>query len=171
MSGTIDDFKNYFKPDKEMTRFNVHDAVVNTISLLEGSMQNSKVAIEINAKDKPVINGYRNEYSQVILNILTNANDAFMECRIDNPRILITISGGDGQAVVTIADNAGGIPEEIIENIFDPYFTTKGAQQGTGIGLYMSKTIIEKNMWGSLTVRNVDGGAEFRIEVGNASHV
>jgi signal transduction histidine kinase len=93
-----------------------------------------------------------------------------MENRIDNPRVMITICGYDGQAVVTIADNAGGIPEEIIEKIFDPYFTTKGSQQGTGIGLYMSKTIIEKNMMGSLTVRNIDGGAEFRIEVGNECH-
>jgi signal transduction histidine kinase len=72
----------------------------------------------------------------------------------------------NGCAVISIADNAGGIPEEIINKVFDPYFTTKGPQQGTGVGLFMSKTIIEKNMGGTLVVRNTDIGAEFKIEVG-----
>jgi signal transduction histidine kinase len=82
--------------------------------------------------------------------------------------VTITIGREDGFAFVTIADNAGGIPEEIIDKIFDPYFTTKGPQQGTGVGLFMTKTIIEKNMGGRLTVCNTADGAEFRIEVRNA---
>ena len=83
----------------------------------------------------------------------------------DNPKVTVTVGKEDEKAVVTISDNAGGIPEEIIHKIFDPYFTTKGPQAGTGVGLFMSKTIKEKNMGGRLTVHNTVEGAEFRIEV------
>jgi signal transduction histidine kinase len=71
----------------------------------------------------------------------------------------------NGKAVITVTDNAGGIPEDTIDRIFDPYFTTKGPDHGTGVGLFMSKGIIEKNMGGRLTARNTGDGAEFRIEV------
>ena len=86
---------------------------------------------------------------------------------MNDARVIITIRSEDDCTVVTIADNAGGIPEGIINKVFDPYFTTKGTQLGTGVGLFMSKTIIEKNMGGRLAVRNTATGAEFRIEVGN----
>ncbi len=165
MSKTIDDFRNYFKPDKEMIEFKVRETIDNTLSLLEGSLQNSKISIEIVDEHSPVINGYPNEFAQVLINILNNARDALIEKKIDDPRVTITIWSEDGCAVVTIADNAGGIPEEILDKIFDPYFTTKGPQLGTGVGLFMSKAIIEKNMRGRLTVRNIDNGAEFRITV------
>jgi len=87
------------------------------------------------------------------------------ERTIESPRIKIAIGAENGVSVLTITDNAGGISEDIIDKIFDPYFTTKGPQLGTGVGLFMSKTIIENNMGGRLTVRNISGGAEFRIEV------
>ena len=102
----------------------------------------------------------------MILNLLFNARDAFLAAKSDRPRqIRIEMFQQGGRSVVTIADNAGGIPEEILEKIFDPYFTTRGPEQGTGIGLYMSKIIIEKNMSGKLSVSNTGKGAEFRIEV------
>ena len=167
MSKTIDDFRNFFKPDKAKGDFNVSDAIKNTLSLLEGNFQNPSIHIEIIENDHPVINGYQNEFTQVLLNILTNARDAIIEREINDARVIITICSEDDCAVVTIADNAGGIPEEIINKVFDPYFTTKGPQLGTGVGLFMSKTIIEKNMGGRLAVRNTATGAEFRIEVGN----
>jgi signal transduction histidine kinase len=148
MSRTIDDFRNYFRPDKERIKFNVHDAIVNTLSLLEGTLQTPQIGITIVAKNDPVIFGYQNEFSQVILNILMNARDALLERNIADPRVTITICSEGGCAVVTISDSAGGISEDIIDKIFDPYFTTKGPQQGTGVGLFMSKTIIEKNMGG-----------------------
>lgn len=170
MSKTINDFRDYFRPDKEKTNFSVCEAVVNTLSLLDGSLQNSKIRIEIVANDKPVINGYQNEFAQVLINILNNARDALIEGEIDDPRVIITIINENDRAVVTIADNAGGIPEEIMTKIFDLYFTTKGPQVGTGIGLFMSKSIVEKNMGGRLTVRNCADGAEFRIEVDNGIH-
>jgi len=165
MSQTIDDFRNYFRPDKEKVEFKVHDALLNSLALLEGSLQSPQISIEIVLKADPVIYGFRNEFAQVLLNILNNARDALTAKEIDAPRVTITIFTAGERSVVTIADNAGGIPEGIIGKIFDPYFTTKGPQQGTGVGLFMSKSIIEKNMGGRLKVRNIDAGAEFRIEV------
>jgi len=91
------------------------------------------------------------------------------ERRIADAGVTITVCSEDGCAVVTVADNAGGISEELINKVFDPYFTTKGPLQGTGIGLFMAKSIIEKNMGGRLTVRNTASGAEFRIKVGEGS--
>ncbi|MBC7962763.1 MAG: PAS domain-containing protein [Steroidobacteraceae bacterium] len=171
MSKTIDDFRNYFRPDKKKIDFNVHEAIDNSLSLLEGSLQNPPISIEIVAKDRPVVHGYQNEFAQALLNILLNARDAFIEREIDEPKVTITISNEDGCSVITVADNAGGIPEEIMGKIFEPYFTTKGPQQGTGVGLFMSKTIIEKNMGGRLDARNIANGAEFRVKVCNGIRI
>jgi len=165
MSETIDDFRDYFKPEKEKADFSVIEAIKNTMSLLEGNFHNPKITIDIVDHGNPIINGYQNEFAQVILNILNNARDAIIEREITDARVTIMICSENNCAVVTVADNAGGIPDEVIKKVFDPYFTTKGPQVGTGIGLFMSKTIIEKNMGGRLTVRNTDIGAEFRIEV------
>jgi len=165
MSRTIDDFRNYFRPDKEKSTFKIAEAVSNTLSLIEDSFKNRHIDVEIVAKDDPVIYGYRNEFAQALLNILNNARDAFRESKTAGSKVIITMCSKGGKTVVTVADNAGGIPEEIINKIFDPYFTTKGPQGGTGVGLFMSKTIIEKNMGGRLAARNIANGAEFRIEV------
>jgi signal transduction histidine kinase len=165
MSQTIDDFRNYFRPDKEKVDFNIRETIEHSLSLLEGSLQNPRVSVEIITKDDLVIHGYRNEFAQVLLSILNNARDALIEKQADDRRVKISISSEGGKAVVSIADNAGGIPPEIMGKIFDPYFTTKGPQLGTGVGLFMAKTIIEKNMGGRLGVSNNADGAEFRIEV------
>jgi len=169
MSKTIDDFRNYFRPEKEKTDFYVIEAIRSTMTLMEGNFLNPKITIDFVELDNPVINGYQNEYAQVFLNILNNARDAIIEREIADARIAITIFSENSRAVVTVADNAGGIPDGVIVRIFDPYFSTKGPQAGTGIGLFMSKIIIEKNMGGRLTVRNTDRGAEFRIEVENGT--
>jgi len=165
MSSTINDFRNYFRPDKGMTEFGLSKVIENTLSLIEDSFKSDRITIDVRIIDDPVINGYRNEFAQVILNILNNARDALMERGISAPRVTITTFSENNRAVVSIADNAGGIREEIINKVFDPYFTTKGPQTGTGVGLFMSKSIIEKNMGGRITVHNTDSGAEFRIEV------
>ena len=164
MSGTIDDFSNFFKPDKGMVAFSVNETIRQTISLVEASFKNQQIGLSIYAEGEPLINGYPNEYSQVLLNILLNARDALVERAREDARIEVRSFVQDGATVVTIADNAGGIPEEIMDKIFDPHFTTKGPQ-GSGIGLFMAKNIIERNMRGRLTVRNAGNGAEFRIEV------
>ena len=165
MSRTIDDFRDFFKPDKEKVDFKVHGELTKTLSLVAGSFQAQQIVILVDAGADPVIRGYPNEFAQVLLNILINARDALVERKIALPGVSIAITAEKGRAVLTLTDNAGGIPEEIIDRIFDPYFTTKGAQAGTGVGLFMSKTIIEQNMGGLLSVRNVQDGAEFRIEI------
>ena len=166
MSQTIDDFRNFFCPDKEMVTFKANDIVTKTVSLIDGSFREQKISIEVSAPEDIFIHGHPNEYSQVILNIMINARDAFVERSIPEPKsVLIRLYRENDRAVTTITDNAGGIGEEIMEKIFDPYFTTKGPDKGTGVGLFMSKTIIEKNMGGRLYAVNTGDGAEFRIEV------
>jgi len=165
MSETIDDFMDFFRPDKEKVTFNVLKEISKTLSLIEAVFKDQRITLEVNQTGDPVVHGHPNEYSQVLLNILINASDAFSNQKVDSRKVTVNLYTEEGKSVVTITDNAGGIPEEIIAKIFDPYFTTKGPDKGTGVGLFMSKTIIEKNMNGRLTVRNTGIGAEFRIEV------
>jgi signal transduction histidine kinase len=169
MSRTIDDFRDFFKPDKEKSKFTIHEQVLRAISLVEDSFSNNHISIEIDVQANPSIIGFPNEFSHVLLNILVNAKDVLLERRPDNAKVTVTLTEEGDRAVVTIADNAGGIAEEIMDKIFEPYFTTKGPNRGTGIGLFMSKIIIEKNMNGRLSVRNISEGAEFRIEVRSRS--
>jgi len=165
MSRTMNDFRNFFKPDKEKTEFILREVVDRSISFLQPHLHYHNIEITVRITDGLSVNGYPNEYSQVLINILGNAKDIFLERGTDNPSIAITAHEEGGRTVVTVTDNAGGVPEEILPRIFDPYFTCKQSGDGTGLGLYMSKTIIEKNMQGVLTARNTGGGAEFRIEV------
>jgi hypothetical protein len=164
MSQTIDDFRIFFKPDKEKTDFCVNKAIQQTITLIEDIFNQYNIKLVTQFDSEALIKGYPNEFSQAILNIIQNACDVLVERKVEDARVMITSSIENGRVVVTITDNGGGIPDEIIGQIFEPYFSTKGLQ-GTGIGLYMSKSIIEKNMGGSITVRNNAEGAEFRIEV------
>ncbi|WP_157698815.1 PAS domain-containing protein [Geobacter sp. DSM 9736] len=165
MSQTIDDFRYFFKPDKEKISFQVRELVAKTVSLIEGSYKDQHIDLRVTAEDDSTLVGYPNEYSQVLLNILSNARDALIERRVPAPRVAVRLFKENHKSVVTVTDNAGGIPEGIMNKIFDPYFTTKDPDKGTGVGLFISKTIIEKNMGGRLTVRNTGDGAEFRIEV------
>lgn len=165
MSQTINDFMNFFRSDKETTTFCVNGVIKRTLSLIEKSFQDHRIKVSFQAGGDCYVSGYPNEYSQVLLNILINARDALVEKHPEDARIWIQSFTEGDKTVVTITDNAGGIAEDIIDRLFDPYFTTKGPDKGTGIGLYMSMTIIEKNMGGCLTVRNTGSGAEFRIEV------
>jgi signal transduction histidine kinase len=105
--------------------------------------------------------GFANEFSQVLLNLLSNAKDAILSRHIQNGMVTIRLSSNELSATIEVIDNGGGIPASAMEHIFEPYFSTK--EMGTGIGLYMSKMIIETSMHGSILVRNVDSGAEFRI--------
>jgi PAS domain S-box-containing protein len=165
MSQTIDDFRNFFRPYKEKVAFNMVEVIKKTISLMEGSLTSQKIETTISHDRDAMVHGYPNEFSQVLLNILINARDAFVERGVASPKITLELDVQQGRTVVTITDNAGGIPEPILDRVFDPYFTTKGPDKGTGVGLFMSKTIVEKSMCGSLTARNVQGGAQFRIEL------
>jgi PAS domain S-box-containing protein len=165
MSATIDDFRDFFRPEKEQIIFSVDKAIHQALSLVDMSFRNQNLTVEVLTDGNPVINGFPNEFSQVIMNIILNARDALLENGADNGIIHIRTGQTNDTVHITIRDNAGGIPEEIIDRIFEPYFTTKGPDRGTGIGLFMAKTIIEQNHGGQLQARNVQGGAEFRIEI------
>jgi PAS domain S-box-containing protein len=165
MSKTIDDFRNFFRADKQKVDFKVLEIVNKTLSLLDIGLKALEIRTALVSLNDPVVNGYPSEYAQVLLNIIINARDALVTRHVANPMIKIEVGKEGEQSVVTITDNAGGIPVDIMDKIFDPYFTTKGPDRGTGVGLYMSKIIVEKNMGGSLTARNLAGGAEFIIIV------
>lgn len=165
MSQTIDDFRNFFHKDKMKSQFSANQAVAKAVEFFRPSLVDKGINISITEQPTVSVFGYSNEYSQVLLNILGNAKDVLLERNIAEPRIDIGITQADDRSVVTISDNGGGISTDVMPKIFDPYFTTKEMTQGTGIGLYMSKIIIEQNMGGRLSVRNVDGGVVFCIEV------
>ena len=164
MSQTIDDFREFLLLDKEKKPFKVDDVVRKSASLIEASLREHKIAVEIDSIGDPQIYGRPNEYAQVLINVLMNAKDAFCDHERGDARITVRSWNDSGKAVVTITDNAGGIPEEILDQIFEAYFTTKDSGKGTGVGLFMSRNIVE-SMGGRITARNVEGGAEFRIEV------
>ncbi len=165
LSKTIDDLRMLSAPDKKKVPFMVDEVIAKTVSLIEGSLKELEITLETEIEGELQVEGFPNEYAQVLLNILMNSRDAFLERGTAKRRIKVRAFREDGRSQVIISDNAGGIPEAIIGKVFDPYFTTKELGKGTGIGLFMSKTIIEKNMGGSLTVRNAGEGAEFRISV------
>jgi signal transduction histidine kinase len=165
MSRTIDDFRNFFRQDKEKRTFAITDILSLTIDFVSAGFRDGNITVNLEISDGITAHGYPNEYSQVLLNILNNAKDALTEHRVEEPLITVRLFGDNRRAIVAIRDNGGGIAEDVLPRIFDPYFSTKEPGKGTGIGLYMSKVIIEQNMGGSLSARNVDGGAEFRIEI------
>ncbi|QEM68308.1 PAS domain S-box protein [Geobacter sp. FeAm09] len=165
MSATIDDFRNFFRQDKDKRLFSVAKAVHLAVGLISAALKHGGITVELHLEEDVTAFGYKNEYAQVLLNIVSNAKDVLQERRVEDPRIVIRAFRDNDRSVVTVHDNGGGIGEDIRSRIFDPYFTTKSPDQGTGIGLFMSKMIIEKNMAGRLTAANAQGGAEFRIEL------
>jgi signal transduction histidine kinase len=165
MSQTIDDFRYFFRQDKEKTCFTANQSVAKALEFISPSLIEKGIDVSVTEQPEVGIFAYRNEYAQVLLNILSNAKDVLVERNVAEPHINISIFQTDGRSVVTITDNGGGISTEVMPRIFDPYFTTKEKLQGTGIGLYMSKIIIEQNIGGSLTAENVEDGVAFRIEV------
>lgn len=163
MSLTIDDFRYFFKPRMDKGNFSIYDSIVSTMELIEENLKFYKIEINIKSTDNIEAYGYSNHYSQVTFNIINNAIDALAESDIKNKKIEIEISSDGFYNEVKIKDNAGGIDELTAKKIFEPYFTTKQGKQGTGLGLYMSKMIIEKNFNGTIKFHNTDEGACFNI--------
>ncbi|WP_224982475.1 PAS domain S-box protein [Geomonas agri] len=162
MSTTINDFRDFFSPDKEKVPFSALQQIEQAVQLVEAAFKNSNISIILDAGNDCTLYGLPNEYSQVLLNLLTNARESIAGAGVRHGGITISIEEQGGMGVVRVRDNGSGIPAEVQDKIFEPYFSTKS--MGTGIGLYMSKMIIEKNMSGSLTAGNVEGGAEFAIK-------
>ncbi len=160
MSNTIDDFTNFFKRDNKKEEFFIDEVIENTLQLIEGRLKKYNIAVNKELK-RVKFYGYKSEFSQVILNILNNAIDVLVERDIKDKEIFIRVKNDK----IEIEDNAGGIPEEIKDKIFEPYFTTKFQSQGTGIGLYMSRAIITQHFNGELFAYNSERGAVFVIKV------
>jgi len=160
MSDTIDDFRNFFRVDKEKKNFKVKEATEAVIYMLSAQFKNSNIKVRVYGEEF-VYNGFASEYQQVILNLINNSKDILIENQTENPRIKIILKHN----IITIKDNAGGIPNHIFKRIFEPYFTTKEQGKGTGMGLYMSKMIIEDNFDGKLTVVNDIDGAVFIVDL------
>ena len=165
MSNTIDDFRNFYKPDKIKEEFFVSESCLKAINIIDATLENLGINLIFNVEDDRKIVGYPTEFSQVILNIISNAKDILIEKEIKNPKIQIDIKSKGILSIITIKDNAGGIAEENKELLFDPYYSTKDSSKGTGLGLYISKLIIERNMGGELSVFNDNEGAVFKIVV------
>ncbi|HZX31485.1 MAG TPA: ATP-binding protein, partial [Rhodocyclaceae bacterium] len=161
MSTTIDDFREFFRPDKEKADFDVADAVRQALFIIQGALKNYNIAADTDLPPQIVAEGFPSQFAQAVLNILMNAKEAIQERQVGDGCIRIRLVRQGERAVVTIEDNGGGIPAEVVPRIFDPYFTTK--EKGSGIGLYMTKMIIEKNMDGSVAAENADRGARFTL--------
>ena len=164
MSQTIDDFRHFFEPNKEEKRFSVEEYIQSAMNIIEASLTYYHIDLEVVPLDEEFfILGYGSEFSQVILNILDNAKDVLIERNIKNPKITIELTLEKNGVLVTIKDNAGGIDEKYINKIFDIYFSSKRDKGGSGLGLYMSKLIIENKGKGKLSVSNGVEGAVFSI--------
>lgn len=163
MSATIDDFRNFFRTDQDPQLFDLKEICGRILAFIAEALKLENIELVCSAPQAVVAMGYPNEFWHVLLNLLNNAKEALIERRVAAPRIALEIGREKNRAVVKVRDNSGGIPPDCIDRVFDRYFSTKG--EGTGLGLYISKIIIEKRMAGCLTVCNVDGGAEFRIEL------
>ena len=161
MSQTIDDFTNFFKKDTEKEYFCPKEIIEQALQLMDARIKQNKLKIIFDVKNTEEVEGYKSEFSQVILNIINNAIDVLKEKNIKDKKIWIRINGKK----IEIEDNAGGIPEDIKDKIFEPYFTTKFQSQGTGIGLYMSRVIITQHFNGELYAYNSKNGAVFVIEL------
>jgi PAS domain S-box-containing protein len=162
MTNTIDDFRDFYRQDKIKEDFKILNCIYKTLNILEPQFQSSGIEISVEGDDF-ITNGLQSEFQHVIVNLISNAKDELLQKDMKNKKIKISTRIEEEQGIVTIEDNAGGIPEHIIEKVFEPYFTTKETGKGTGIGLYLSKTIIEETMSGDLIASNSKDGACFKI--------
>ena len=163
MSKTIDDFRNFYNPNKNLEICDFSNSLKDVFHLIDVVLSSKGIKINDYTSQEIKVIGYSNELSQVILNIVNNAKDALLDNNIRNPEITFKTMKDDKYGCISIEDNGGGIQKSTLEKIFNPYFTTKEEGKGTGIGLYMSKVMIEKNMDGSLIASNTNRGALFKI--------
>ena len=165
MSQTIDDFSTFFRISKKQELFNILKSIQDSIRLIDVQLNHNNIKIKTNIQNSINLEvlGFANEFRQVILNIIHNAMTAIIDSQKKDGLINISISSKKNKIVIEISDNGTGIKKEYLQKIFDPYFTTK--DKGSGIGLYMSKIIIEHHMSGNLTVENLKNGVIFTIEL------
>jgi len=165
LSKTIDDFREFFKPVKKSEIAAPKDILHSALKIVGKSLENSNVKVIENISSEKEIDTYSRELMQVFLNILNNAKEVVIENKKEDRKIEIEIKETGDSIVIKICDNGGGIPDGVIDKVFEPYFSTKDERTGTGLGLYMSKTIVEKHHGGVLSVSNENEGACFLIEL------
>ena len=165
LSKTIDDFRDFFKPNKLKNRVLVSDVLLETLSVIGKSLENNNIEVLNRFDTSREVSIFSRELLQVFLNILKNAKEVLIENTQIHRKISNTIYETQESVIVEISDNGGGVKEDVLERIFEPYFTTKDEKNGTGLGLYMSKTIVDKHLKGNLSVRNIQEGVCFRIEL------
>jgi signal transduction histidine kinase len=165
MSNTIDSFQNFFNQDKEKTDFFLKEVIDNSLSIMQGTLASNFTIVEVNVDESLVFKGYPVELQQVVVVILSNANDVLKTRKIKNPKIIIDIAINIDTYTLSFCDNAGGVEGGTLEKVFEPYYTTKYKSQGRGVGLYMAKIIIEEGMCGKLSVENKHNGACFSVEI------
>jgi C4-dicarboxylate-specific signal transduction histidine kinase len=159
LSSTIDDFSNFFNPNKKKENFELQQSIKEALSIVSKDLDD--LSIKVIFEDNHLYNyyGHRNELIQVFINIINNAKDAIHSQKIENGEIVIAIAEEKDLYKLTFLDNGGGVPLDIIDRIFEPYFTTKFKARGVGIGLYMSKMIIENSFYGQIHIENKENGA------------
>ena len=167
LSETIDDFRDFFKPDTGMGTTNYDELISSILGIVESSLKDKSIELMIELECKDTFMTYSNEMKQVILNLIKNAEDILVEKSIEKPYIKIKTYKKNGKCIFEIRDNGGGISKEVKDKIFNPYFSTKTKKNGTGLGLYMSKKIVEDHCAGKIDVSNGPDGAIFRIILGD----
>ncbi len=164
MSRTIDDFSNFFNPNKAKEKFFLDFAIDDALVITKKLLQKDNILINTRY-EKIEVFGVLNELSQVIINLIQNSSEAFIYNRVKEKNIDIIITKEDSFAIIKFKDNAKGASTDIIDKIFEPYFTTKHQNNGTGLGLFMSKMIIEKSLDGIIEVKNLVDGLQFDIKI------
>lgn len=152
-------------PNKKKKDFLLSKSLNSSLELIGSTFKNYNIEVHKDINENLYVTGFPNEFAQALLNVLSNAKDALIENKIKMPEVYVSLKKENDKGIIYIRDNAGGIKEDILNKVFEPYFTTKEQGKGTGIGLYMSKIIIEQNMKGKIYARNVDNGVEFIIEM------
>jgi signal transduction histidine kinase len=173
MSETIDEFRNFYRQEKQNEIFQPRNSIADAVRLLKPQFASKGILVDLICPDEAQRSskGYPNEFKQVILNLLANARDAILICRSirgepEDGRITVVIDiNPDNIMIIDISDNGCGVPDSMADQIFDPYFTTKEENGGTGIGLYVSRMIMEESLRGSLNLLQSERGATFRIEL------
>lgn len=163
LSRTIDDFRTFFMPDKVREYICIHEAIESTLRLLFKTLEQNGISVDVHFQDTTALLMHKNELIQAFLNILQNAKDALVQKEVADAKIEIKTFEDEQNVYVTIADNGGGIKEEYLIRIFEPYFTTKQNFNGTGVGLYMTQKIIQERCCGTIKAKNSGDGAEFNI--------
>ncbi len=165
MSKVIDDFMNFFKPENQKQYFTFVKVIDSIFSLTKAQLINKNIELKVEEKSAEQIFGYEKELSHVVLNLVSNARDAFDGKDIENKYIKVVFDANEFEYIISVCDNAGGIPKNIIDKVFNPYFTTKEEGKGTGIGLYMSKKILDEIFNATIDVSNTNEGAKFTIKI------